>query len=316
MKNNKGKYFSANTAILLNCLGIAVLFFIMTKLSKNYTYKLPFHITYTSFPENKIPSQSLVDNVEITVSATGFNILSAMISGGSKIQLPLESFQGVDYILCNENLDFFNSLMPKEYNAFSIQPDTLPLYFSKQTKKTVPVKLNSIITFQQQYDAIEDILTEPDSIELSGTEESLKNIEFWPTDTLKLINLKETVQGYLPLKQAQELNIDVNPNQIKYLQTVEEFTEAVVNAKIKIINSPDSSEIIIFPKNVSVKYQVGLSSYEKSKEESFEVVADFKDIDLSSRKSIGLKLLNAPFHTKKHKISPSSVDFILYKDKD
>lgn len=314
MKNKKGKYFSGNTAILLNCLGIAVLFFIMTKLSKTYTYKLPFQLSYISFPDNKIPSQPLVNEAEITVKATGFNLLKSIISGKSELEIPLDEFQTDQFIICNENIDLFNRLLPKDYKAVLISPDTLPLYLSKKISKTIPVKLCSKITFEQQYDAIEEILIEPDSVKISGTKQSLKNIKFWPTDTLNLSSLKETKEGYISLQKPDQLNINLKPGQVKYLQTVEEFTEAVVNVKVKIINQPDSIEIIIFPKNVSISYQVGLSNYEKSKDDIFEVVADFKGVDLSEKKSLKLKLETTPHYTKKHRISPTNVDFILYKD--
>ncbi|MEX0811535.1 MAG: YbbR-like domain-containing protein [Chitinophagales bacterium] len=313
MKNKKGNFFSGNTAILIKCLGIAVLFFILTKLSKTYTATVPFKVNYTSFPENRLPAIPLNNEIEITVKTTGFNLLSAMILQNNEIDIPLDNFQNQSLIRTNENLAFINSSLKEGYEAIHIRPDTLPLHFSKKISKTVPVKLIADISFANQYDAVEELLIQPTSVKIIGAEPVVNEISFWPTDTLILNKLKETAEGYIPLKNPDSIQIVTEPNTIKYLLVVEEFTEGVVTVPVKLLNQPKNTEIIIFPKKVELRYQVGLSNYEKSKDEYYEITADFKDVNLSEKKSIDLKLESAPLYIKKYKIHPESVDFIIYK---
>lgn len=312
MRNKKGNFFSDNTAILLKCLGIAVLFFILTKLSKNYTSNISYKINYTAIPENKIPSKPLIDKLDITVNTSGFNLLSSEIFRNNEINIPLENFQNKNVILTNENLPYINGLLKNGYEAIRVHPDTIPLYFSPKASKVVDVKLLSEISFESQFDAVEDIIIKPRTVNISGAENALKDINSWPTDTLKLSKLKKTIEGKISLKDPGQLKLEIQPKEVNYLQVVEEYTEAVVSAPVKVINQPANTDIIIFPKKVELRYNVGLSNYEKSLKNPYEIVADFKDINLNEHKTIDLKLINAPYFIKKHKIHPKTVEFIVY----
>lgn len=314
MTDKRERLFSGNTAILINCIGIAFLFFILTKLSKSYTDTVVYNVNYVDYPSEKVPSRPLQNQLNFTLKTSGYNLLSIQLFKNNIIDFPLSNFQNQNFILTNKRKSFISDLLGEEYEIIQIQPDTINLYFSNIVEKKVPVKVSSKIKFAPQHDAMEPLITEPDSVTVKGPESRVNALSFWPTDSLFLNNLKETQQGFLAVQQADSLQIDIQPNRIKYLQTVEEFTEAIVTVPVEIRNEPKNSEIIIFPKKVNIQYQVGLSNFEKSKQDIFEIVADFKDINIKKKKSITLKIEKIPGYIKKYKLQPNSVDFILYED--
>ena len=92
---------------------------------------------------------------------------------------------------------------------------------------------------------------------------------------------------------------------------IEKFTEGILNVPFKIINVPNGITINTLNKKVQVSYIVGLSSFNKIDENSFQIECDYR---MSASNSLGYqipKVVRKSSEVKSYKLSPNEINFLI-----
>lgn len=295
-------------------MGIAVLLWLLTKLSNEYTGNISAEIEYINLPDNLVPTKPLQKNVILLVEATGFRLLGKNLFGGvEKVVLNYELYNNEEFIPSNDyQADLINNL-DNTFIVRDVKPDTI--YFSFEEKMTVkvPVILNSNFTFASQHDLMEPVIFEPDSVTVSGPFSIVDSIFNWPTAPLEFLELKESRQGEVGMMEPLDFAVEIVPEQVRYTVPVEKYTELSTKVDVTTLNIPDSLDIIIYPKSVDVTFRVGISNYEVVQPDDFEATVDFAGLDLFNNQYVDIELTRAPPYIKNINITPKQVEYIIYK---
>lgn len=309
-----GKGLSKNTAILMLCMGIAFFLWLIVQMSDTYVGQVPVDITYYNLPTDSIAVIPLPQQGRAQVRATGFRLLFAQMS----IKKPSISIDHQDHldekvIRSQDLLQSMTNNMPQGFTLLSLQPDTILLAFEPLSRKKVPVQLVNNISIAKQYGAKDDIILQPDSVEIEGPSMLIDSIYVWYTETLQLTDVKNSISDTLNLSEPQYGSIEVSPEQVNYTLEIEPYTEATVKVPVTLLNVPKSIEVTTYPKEVEVRFMVGLSDHDKALNSIFEVVADLQGIDLTGDELLTLKLTQQPSFVKNPSINPATAEYIIYK---
>ncbi|MEM9245214.1 MAG: hypothetical protein AAGA67_05680 [Cyanobacteria bacterium P01_F01_bin.153] len=199
-KDNLFAFFQSDRAILMVCIGIALIFWLLVKLSQSFKTDREISITYTISP-GKTFVESPPKTILATIKGKGWDLLSHYFTQPAthiQFELPDESAFTVNSSLMKSKIAHE---MPN-LEVIEVNYDYIVLNMEPEATKTVPIQLKAQLSFEDQYLLSDSIKITPDSVALSGPASLLDPIHFWPTEELVLSKLRTDLNPIIPLVKS------------------------------------------------------------------------------------------------------------------
>ena len=264
-QNNTGinKMYSSFILFFL----LSVVFWFMTKLSKEYEGTIKYPVVYNNLPDNKLLQENPLDFIEVYVKASGFKLISAKVSPNKlKIDASNIYYKSLTdyYLLVSQQKLAIQKQMTAGVEIDHFIKDSIAFNLGLLKAKTIPVNLKSDLTFADGYELKEAINISPDSILIKGPESILDTISFVSTALFQKKQLNSSIKEIISIEKfSKESNIRTQQDKIEISAIVEEFTEGEIEVPVTIINPPKNNSINTFPKLVKITYKVALSNFNK-----------------------------------------------------
>jgi YbbR domain-containing protein len=299
------------------CLLISTLFWFLLAFNGHYSATLKVPVEYINMPKERMLIEKLPTEVEITISGSGYQLISywmqpknaKVLLDGRNIGTKPSAKTNIAFLTTYTGIDFFNR-EHGDVKALHIQPDTLFLSFFNRGSKKVPVRLDLDLGFQKQYYFTDSIHIQPDSITISGPITRLDSIHSIYTEQLKLRDVNKSASYTLKLIQNDSA-LAYEPSSVDVRLSVDQFTEVVFDIPIRVEHLLSSDSLDIFPNTIQLSCLVALKNFSQLKPSSFIVAADAFDLRNSRTKSLKLYLRQAPDYVKNVQLKPESVEFII-----
>lgn len=310
LKNNK------KLRVFILFLSVSLLFWMLIKLSREYTGKTNVRLTYVGIPENKLLQVEPIDKIEITLKTIGFNLLQHKIAK-KKVSISLSNLkhkkQSIYYYKTSDVVD----VIAKEFSkaeVIAIKPDTIFFDLGKSISKKLKVIPDVTIEYQTGFNLLGNLKVEPSEITISGPKAQVDSINTIYTKALELKNVNESINEELLIdKNTKYSRVSYSNTKVVITGVVEKFTERTITSKFRIINKPNSFKVTTFPKEVELTFQIGLSDFNKINEKDFSVVCDYNESRINEIDYLIPKLVNKPGIVKDVKIMPNKIEFLLEK---
>ncbi len=293
-------------------LGFSAVIWVAVQFSKEYTETIELPISYINLPKDKILIGNTPKILDLRIRDRGFYIawnrifpqtiiidISDATEEGAVLTYDLELQKTA--ILSQLNLD---------YEKVDFLQKNIKINFEQRTVKKVAVLSSIDLNFAVGYSALENIKLQPDSIMLSGPATVLDTLKTIKTQSLKINNISNDVKGKVKLDTANLNEVSLFQNEVNYYVRTEKFTEGNAEIPIKLINVPEGTNVVIFPKEVVIYYQVSLKDFEKIKPASFEVVVDFKNAYDSDGFLIA-QILKQPNEVNNIRLNEKKIQFVI-----
>lgn len=296
---------------------IAALFWLLIKLSANYTVTEPLTIGIKDAPADLV----VIDGnqkLKVTLSTSGFELLNYYFKPASKRKVDI-SLEEVPLHKDSESTYSFSISYAKERvaNFLTIEPsevsfdeNRISIRMEQLDSLKVKVMPNLDLSYEKQYNRHGRIQITPDSVTIYGPKTKLKEIDNIYTENISLKNVNSNVDINVPLVTDDMINVDNKDVNIKI--NVEKYTEAIANVKIK--NNSDK-KLRLFPDKVNVKYIVSLTDYNIIKDNSFVISIDTADIS-SENNFLPVYLIDYPSNTRIISIEPKEVEYIIIEQNE
>lgn len=313
-KNNKSNklYY---TFILFSFL--SVIFWFMTKLSKEYDSSIKYPVSYINLPSNKLLQEKPSEYIDIRIRATGFKLISSKVSP-QKLTIDASNIYGkslTNYylLLSQQKLSVQKQLNTGVKVAYFIK-DSVHFKLGVLNQKKVVVKLISDLLFAEGFELNNSISIQPDSILLTGPKSTLDTISSVSTGLLQKKELNVSINEFLDIKEFNpDSNVSAEKDKVLITASVERFTEGSVEVPIKVINIPDGKQINTFPKFVKVTYRIALSNFNKIDSSTFLIECDYDISENNNLPYLIPKLIGSSSMIKNARISPQKIDFLINK---
>ena len=296
---------------------ISVVFWFMTKLSKEYEGTIKFPVIYNNLPDNKLLQENPLDFIDIHVRATGFKLISSKISP-KKLVIDASNLYSKSltdyYLLISQQKLGIQKQMITGVEIDHFIKDSISFNLGVLKVKKIPVKLMSDLTFANGYELNEAIHIEPDSIEIKGPESILDTISFVSTTLFQIKQLNSSIKEVITIEKfSRESNIRTVQQKVEISASVEEFTEGEVEVPVNLLNSPNNTSISTFPKLVKITYKVALSNFNKVSSSAFLIECDYNMSKVNNLPYLIPKLVENSSLVRNIRISPMKIDFIINK---
>lgn len=295
-------------------LALSILFWFLSKLSKEYTNTIKFRPNYINTDNDKILQKEPLNQIDLTLKTFGFNFLSYKLNK-PKLDIDLSNLQklknGKYFCLTNRQLSSLQSQISGEVSIVAISPDTIFFDFGLLKVKKVKVKPNLKLNFKKGFYLTSEIVTEPEFITITGPKKKIDSIKEVITDEIIFDAVFKNFNKKIPLKMVN--NVKYSDEKVKIIGEIEKFTEGKLSLNFDVININDSIKINTFVKKINITYKVSLNNFDKVFEKDFKIICDF----LKTKKQ-GLNYLlpevvkTSPF-VSDLKINPTKIEYLIKK---
>ena len=306
-------FSSKKVNVFVLFLVLALLFSVLTKLSKDYTQTVVFNIEKVNIPEDKLIVNDSSHLLNITLTTYGFKLIKYYLARPSIVVDFQKLEKNNTHYFWTEKKEFSTVVSQFEPNVkiVSISPDTIAFRYDVNNVKKIPVILDVDITFSVGFDLINDYVIKPDSIKVIGPKVITDSISKIYTKRLKIedVNTDVLISVELNLPNSSE-DLKFSHSQVQISAEVERFTEGTINVPINIINIPDGIKLKYYPKEVSVVYYTSLSNFKTISTSSFIVEVDYNTINAHDTYLIP-KIVQQPDKVKNVRLNEKRIEFIL-----
>ncbi len=303
-------------------LVVAVIFWFLNALDKEYVTEISYPIAFHNLPYDKVLSAEYEQKVTVKVRGYGFDIVGRLHGNPAPISIDMtksatkiSEAEDRYYIRTAQLKDALSTAVPDAFTVLSVQPDTIFLDLKRLNTHKVPVRLPSKPNFAKSFMRSGKISIVPESVYVYyNTEKTIAISEIFtseiPTNINKTetyeLNLTELKTGYLKQKT------------VKVTVPAEQYSEKVIELTVQIINSPADIRMIIFPKKVKLKLKLPLSLYPKISEKNFTATVDYKTLNTESSDHVRATISYIPisdfeFLPEELRPFPEKLDYIIEK---
>ncbi len=288
--------------------------------SKEYTLDYTIPVKYSNYPSGKVVSSNLPEKFKLSVKGSGFNLFFFGLNYDHKIlnvDISKSRFNPYynDYTFdTKQSADSIAKQLHRELHIVKLNPENITFKVKNKSYKLIPVKLNALISYANQYQLNGNISLSPSLVEISGDSIELLNIKEIETESLILRNLNKSVSKSIKIKSPIGTNsIQIEDPSVILNIPVEKFTEASLLTSIAVDNVPRGFTIKTFPDQVKLTYQVSLSRYNTIKEKMFNVRADYNQLKNEAGNKLKVNIVKTPEYIRNARIEPEKVEYILKK---
>ena len=300
MAKNFRQFLTRERAVLMVCIGIALCFWVLNRLSTKFRKTTPIRLEYFT-PSGKALRWIPPQYANVNWQGTGWDLLT-----GSKpsVALTVEADSIQTFYL--------RTIVAQQLGneVFSVSPEQINVEIEDIATKIMPIEAVTQLTFGKGFDLADDIELTPSVITVEGAKSVLENLNVLRTDTLRFQKLKDTVETSIRIATSPILKL--SQNEVSARLAVEQFTEKSIFVPLTIRNAPQRLQI--FPNKIKLDCTVALSRYASLSGENFMAVVDLKNVDVKSKNNtVPIVLLKQPSFVRNVKFSPQSVEFYFEK---
>jgi YbbR domain-containing protein len=301
---------SKDLLIFLFFLLISTGLWTLHALRKNYETMIVVPVIYTHIPKGLVKASNLPQKLRVSVTDGGTTLLRYRITKDfSPITIDAGKYANGNHLF---NTMLLESDIQKQLNTstkiIKIYPNQIAMKFEKLKCKQVEVKIRGNISLAQQYVLCNAIDIRPKRVMVYATSSILDTMKYAYTEPFSLNDVKDTIQTNVRL--ASQQNIAYAPSMIHITVRTETYTEKEIEVKINPINVNEGYRLRTFPSSTKIRFNVGISNYNKINANSFVVTADYKEAKGSK---IPLLFSYPEALISNVRFSPNSVDYILEK---
>ena len=312
-KTDIADFFKTDRAILIICIGIALLFWLFTKMSQTFRSSKTFELSY-NLPVGKSFADLPPKKLEAYISGRGWDLMSSHLRNASpKISFDLAK-DSIQTIYRNDIRSSVEELLSSTLNTTDFDYERIDIRLENEDVKKVPIVFKNEINFFENHQ-LKSLKITPDSISISGPLSLIEGIDSWPTSLIKRDKLKSNETIEVSLSEPKAPQIHIMPNVATIDLKIEQFTENSFFLPILIKNAPDTLKI--FPDRVKLTYIVGLSDYEAIHPSHFQLEVDLAGIPLETENNtLPINLGRKSELVRNINFSPNSVEFFFVQNKE
>ena len=296
---------------LLFVVAVSV-FWLILRLSQNYSQVVSFAVKYHQLPSNYIFQESPNNTIAVRMKASGFYFFKKSIYPKT-IHLSLENikpFQPYHYRLSNANV--LHQVEQQVQNSVVVEAlaqETFEFVLGEKKTKKVSVIPDVTIQYAQGYNSLSGVQLEPDSIWVSGPELQLQKLKEITLQSYQKKEVDEDIAEQIDIKKPSIAKLSYATTQVKLKVAVQKMTEKSFLVPLKLINTGDD-QVVIYPKKIQISFQVSLANFQDITGEDFLLVLDYKQ---KKEKYLEVKIAKQPQNIMLPKLELERVEYLILK---
>lgn len=306
-------YKSRKVNIFMLFVLLALLFSLLTKLSKDYTKTISFNIEMLNVPDEHVVLKDSLHTINVTISTYGFNFLKYyFVKPKLLVDFNKLKKNPVQYLwIKNDEFQNVVNQIDVSTEVKSINPDTIKFNYDSYFVKTVPIILKHDIKYAPGFDIYDDFNLKPDSVKVIGAKTTIDTITQIETQMFSVSDVNTDISTSISLKLPNSSpDIKFSESNVLVNGTIEKFTEGSIFVPIIVTNIPENVNIKYFPKEIEITFYTSLDYYKTITVNNFRVECDYKNLDQTNNKLLPI-IVKQPEKVRNVRLGMKSIEFII-----
>ena len=318
-KTGKKKKDGREWLLLLLSVLLAFIIWMLHNLSQDYSVFLEYNVRTTLTEVGKVQKTLSNDVLMIRGKAEGYYILKQRIGKRpvldidiSKDKLVLkDSVTNLYQVDCENIRGSIVEALGSEVELEFIVTSTLDFKIKKMISKRVPVAAKSAISYNSQYMPVDEIVLQPDSIDIYGEEKLLGTISSVCTKTISFSGVKSQLQGIVDLVPIRWVSF--SQDAVYYTQDVARYIEESLTVPVIATGVPEGKSMVVLPSTVDITYRRYFSA-KQIDEDDFVLAVRYEDMMESLDSKLVPELIQKPEDVISYSLSPRFVNCVFIDD--
>jgi hypothetical protein len=113
------------------------------------------------------------------------------------------------------------------------------------------------VSLPTSYEIVEGVRLRPDSVTISGARSLVGGFAAWPTDSMHVDDLRDSVAVTVPLSDTLRHLIDRDTTEVTAIVEAGRFAEATREIDVEVTGVPSNQNLVALePSTINVKYRV------------------------------------------------------------
>lgn len=309
IKNSKWKTF-------IFFLFLASLFWVLTKISKEFTAPVTSKIQFTNVPETVSIKEVNAEEITFNLYSSGYDFL------GYKLKQPDLLIDVSKYISNTENkINITSTQLVEEINeqfstsrsVNSLNIDALLVTVDPIIRKKVPVVVQKRVSYKNGFRQIGSINITPDSIYVSGPQKVLAHIDSLTTENIKIDLVDGNISKKVTIKIPDIDGISLSNETVVASWVVKEIAQKEFEVPIAVINKPKGEIIKIIPNVIKLRVDITLDHYNDITSKDFKIVCDYNKRNTDENFMIA-HIDKIPQWVEHIELGTQKIDFLIFQE--
>ena len=294
---------------------LAIIFWALTKFSKQNTASISTSIEYQNLPENYLLADNNPDKIDFYITTNGIGFLVY------KMKEPTVTIDVSKYfdnetkkarVTDQELKDELAKQIGYTGSVRNLSEKTIDIKLQGVQSKKIPVVVKARVNYKEGFRALDSIRAKPDSILVSGPSRLLDSITAIATKEVTFENVGGAVSKKVELVTLPYGGLVSKVKQVTLIQEVAEFAQKKMSIPVTVINVPENTIIKLIPERITVTCVMPIEKFSTISEKDFEVVCNYAERN-TEENFLSPNLEKFPIYAKNIELLPKKIDFLIFK---
>lgn len=259
------------TISIISFFSIAL--WVSVSLSEIFVMNVKVPVNFIDLPENYSVGYTSINEIDLQVKGRGWELVKLIL--GSKVDFDISVHRRIGrrkYDL--NNLVKANAWLTSSFQVLEISPSQIEYDIEKTGSKNVRLIKNFKLEFEPGYGPSSEIKINPESIEIYGPSNLLRNIDSLRTEYKEILNVSDNVKIDIQIETPIGITISEKTCTIEFeVQKIVDKT--FENIVVETRNVPSSKELILFPGKINVVLRGGINKLGRLTNDSIKAYVDY-----------------------------------------
>ena len=231
------------------CVLLSVVLWLSLTLQEQRMVTVDFPVEVTRVPEGTALTARPPSSVTVELQGIGLDLIG-FVFGPPTVEIDAE--QG--------RVDVRDIVsLPRTSNARveGVTPRTITVETEPRIERRIPIQGRFDIRPAAAYELIDRPSLSPDSVTIAGAESIIEPISAWPTDSLVLRKVRDTVRATTSLKDSLSGLVDRAVETVSVVVRAGKFAEETREVKVQVTGVPAGQNLVTLqPSTIRIRYRV------------------------------------------------------------
>jgi YbbR domain-containing protein len=231
------------------CVLLSLVLWLSLTLQEERTVSLDFPVVIEAIDDDQALAERPPSSVTVQLSGSGMDLLRIAFTPPS-----IQVRAGEGSVPVQEALNLPSA---SDAQVLSVNPSTIDLQLEPRVDQRLPVQPRFEIQAASSYELIAPPTLQPDSVTVSGAESVVSPLSAWPTDSLRLLNVQDTVRRTVPLRDTLSGLVRRTPDEVAVTIRTGRFAEETREVKVEVTGVPVGQDLVALePSTIQIRYRV------------------------------------------------------------
>lgn len=240
---------SQRGTVIAVCVLLSVVLWLSLTLQEARMVTVAFPVEVVDVPRDQALTQRPPSTIQVQLEGTGMDLIRVVFNPS-----PVEVTAGDGSIDVEEALDFPRA---NDARVVSVNPSTIRLQLEPRVERKIPVQPRIDVQLASAYELIDDPSLRPDSVTVSGAKSVVGSLTDWPTDSVRLQNVRDTIRRNISLRDSLSGLVDRSADRVTVLVRSGKFAEETREVQVEVTGVPAGQDLVALqPSTIRIRYRV------------------------------------------------------------